>query len=204
MGSDGESVGWSRPGKTRSRKVGTPQGRVLANGQSRRLEGQCNRKQTADGPEGHRQGCNGAVRAHQRPGRPGRLCKPHPEQGQAWDGRPGQCPQVDRSDGWPPVRPRKRTTESRLQTGSPSLFVDQHLHKCTICWPHGSPTRCSSPPGQGRGRWSTSNCPSFTSRSFPNSPRRCSVTLGGCRGQRPRLWPPLTRFDWDRVNRLSQ
>ena len=34
-GGDGESVGWSRPGMTRSRKVGTPQGRVLANGQSR-------------------------------------------------------------------------------------------------------------------------------------------------------------------------
>jgi hypothetical protein len=46
---DGESVGWSRPGTTRSRKVGTPQGRVLANGQSRRLEGKCNRKETADG-----------------------------------------------------------------------------------------------------------------------------------------------------------
>jgi len=32
-----------------SRKVGAPQGRVLANGQSGRPEGQCNREQTADG-----------------------------------------------------------------------------------------------------------------------------------------------------------
>ena len=29
---------------------------------------------------------------------------PHPEQGQAWDGRPGRCPQVGRTDGWPPGR----------------------------------------------------------------------------------------------------
>jgi len=44
----------SRPGgrgrtEIRSRKVGTPQGRVLANGQSRWLAGKCHRKQTADG-----------------------------------------------------------------------------------------------------------------------------------------------------------
>jgi hypothetical protein len=32
-----------------SRKVGTPQGRVLANGQSGRPAGQCHRKETADG-----------------------------------------------------------------------------------------------------------------------------------------------------------
>ena len=33
------------------------------------------------------------------------------------------CPQVDRSDGWPPVRASARITESRLQTGSPSLAL---------------------------------------------------------------------------------
>ena len=53
-GGDGESAGWPRPGSclvrgTGSRKVGTPQGRVLANGQSGRPEGQCHREQTADG-----------------------------------------------------------------------------------------------------------------------------------------------------------
>ena len=32
---------------------------------------------------------------------------PHPEQGQAWDGRPGRCPQVGRTDGWPPGGDRK-------------------------------------------------------------------------------------------------
>ena len=34
---------------------------------------------------------------------------PHPEQGQAWDGRPGRCPQVGRKDGWPPGGDRKET-----------------------------------------------------------------------------------------------
>src|SRR5207245_8708745 len=45
----------SRPGgrgtaATVSRKVGTPQGRVLVNGQSGRPAGKCHREQTADGP----------------------------------------------------------------------------------------------------------------------------------------------------------
>jgi len=56
-GRDGEPAGWSRPvstggpplGGDGSRKVGTPQGRVLANGQSGRPAGQCHREQTADG-----------------------------------------------------------------------------------------------------------------------------------------------------------
>ena len=52
----GRMVAVSRPGgrgpaSTGSRKVGTPQGRVLANGQSGRPEGKCHRKQTADGRE---------------------------------------------------------------------------------------------------------------------------------------------------------
>jgi hypothetical protein len=34
---------------------------------------------------------------------------PHPEQGQAWDGRPGRCPQVGRTDGWPPGGNREGT-----------------------------------------------------------------------------------------------
>ncbi len=34
------------------RKVGAPQSRVLANGQSGRPAGKCHRKQTADGPKG--------------------------------------------------------------------------------------------------------------------------------------------------------
>ena len=37
-------------GTTGLRKVGTPQGRVLANGQSGRPAGKCHREQTADGP----------------------------------------------------------------------------------------------------------------------------------------------------------
>ena len=56
---DGESAGWPRRGshcETVSRKVGTPQSRVLANGQSGRPAGQCHRKETADGgpPGPHR------------------------------------------------------------------------------------------------------------------------------------------------------
>ena len=39
-----------------SRKVGTPQGRVLANGQSGRPAGKCHREQTADGPAGRPDG----------------------------------------------------------------------------------------------------------------------------------------------------
>ena len=56
-----EPVTVSRPGgrgqaMTWSRKVGAPQGRVLANGQSGRPAGKCHRKQTADGrpPGRHR------------------------------------------------------------------------------------------------------------------------------------------------------
>src|SRR6516165_7384573 len=41
--------GAGRESGTASRKVGTPQSRVLANGQSGRLAGQCHRKETADG-----------------------------------------------------------------------------------------------------------------------------------------------------------
>ena len=56
-GGDGEPAGWSRlvsvggslPVGDGSRKVGTPKGRVLVNGQSGRPAGQCHREQTADG-----------------------------------------------------------------------------------------------------------------------------------------------------------
>ncbi len=42
------------------------------------------------------------------------------------DGRPGRCPQVDRTEGWPPIRTPEtdRWTESRLQAGSPSPAPD--------------------------------------------------------------------------------
>jgi hypothetical protein len=61
-GGDGEPAGWSRPGDG-SRKVGTPKGRVLVNGQSGRLEGKCHRKQTADGvSSGRRTGKGETVR----------------------------------------------------------------------------------------------------------------------------------------------
>jgi len=45
-----------RSGQRRSlvRKVRTPQGGTLANGQAERSDDQCNREQTADGPSGHR------------------------------------------------------------------------------------------------------------------------------------------------------
>ncbi len=39
------------PGSTGSRKVGAPQGRVLASGQSGRPAGKCHREQTADGSQ---------------------------------------------------------------------------------------------------------------------------------------------------------
>lgn len=47
--SGGESARRPRTGMTRPRNVRTPQGRMLGNPQSRRLAGQCHRKQTADG-----------------------------------------------------------------------------------------------------------------------------------------------------------
>ena len=70
-GGDGEPAGWSRPvpdgghpfSRDGSRKVGTPQGRVLANGQSGRPAGKCHREQTADGDTpGRRTGKGETVR----------------------------------------------------------------------------------------------------------------------------------------------
>src|SRR5579883_741868 len=66
-GPDGESAGWPRSGggvdpSPGSRKVGTPQGRVLASGQSGRPAGKCHRKQTADGGPRGRTGKGETVR----------------------------------------------------------------------------------------------------------------------------------------------
>ena len=49
MAGGGEPAGRPRTGMTGPRNVRTPQGRVLGNSQSGRPEGQCHRKQTADG-----------------------------------------------------------------------------------------------------------------------------------------------------------
>jgi hypothetical protein len=48
---------------------------------------------------------------------------PHLEQGQAWDGRPGRCPQVGRTDGWPP-----RRRPARDPAGQNPAYKPAHRH----------------------------------------------------------------------------
>ena len=54
---------------------------------------------------------------------------------------PATCPQVDRSDGWPPIRTpaRDRWTEPRLQAGSPS-FTPLTREFASMRGPRGPPT----------------------------------------------------------------
>ncbi len=88
---------------------------------------QGNREQTADGgAPGDRRPAQARVKrcgkSAPASGATPAAGNPHPEQGQAWDGRPGRCPQVGRTDGWPPGRRPQghRLTESGLSAGSPS------------------------------------------------------------------------------------
>ncbi len=62
---------------------------------------------------GHRQGCNGAVRAHQRAGRPVRLANPIRSKAKqrGWAARPAGSPatsRVGRLEGWSPAFRRHR------------------------------------------------------------------------------------------------
>jgi len=59
----GRGIGPDKGRATVSRKVGAPQGKVLANGQSGRPAGKCHREQTADGgAHGRRTGEGETVR----------------------------------------------------------------------------------------------------------------------------------------------
>jgi hypothetical protein len=91
---------------------------------------QGNREQTADGvPPGNRRLAQARVKrcgkSAPASGATPAAGNPHPEQGQAWDGWPGRCPQVGRTDGWPPGRRPQghHLTESGLQADSPSLIA---------------------------------------------------------------------------------
>jgi hypothetical protein len=71
---------------------------------------------------------------------------PHPEQGQAWDGRPGRCPQVGRTDGWPPGGNRKGTAHrirliDRLTVTQPPRPGTEHLTR-PFRRPHHAPVAC--------------------------------------------------------------
>ncbi len=106
-----------------SRKVGAPQGRVLARRQSGRPAGKCHREQTADGRQaqarvkrcGKSAPAPGATRAaRQTPlgARPsvGTGCPPAASSEAASPGRPRR---------WMATAPLRRRTEPRLQAGSP-------------------------------------------------------------------------------------
>lgn len=109
-----------------SRKVGTPQSRMLARARSGRPDGQCNREQTADGPVRRSQArvkrcgksapaCGAIPTARSTPSgarssrRHGLLVRP---------GQPGQPP--GRSLRWMVTGAGNGPTGSRLQTDSPS------------------------------------------------------------------------------------
>jgi len=130
-GGDGEPARWPRSGRSGGRVEESPDstGRGCWREPGRGdLPVQGNREQTADGgAPGDRRPAQARVKrcgkSAPASGATPAAGNPHPEQGQAWDGRPGRCPQVGRTDGWPPRRcpARARRTESGLQAGSPSL-----------------------------------------------------------------------------------
>ena len=108
-GRDGEPAGWPRPGSrlergTGSRKVGTPQGRVLANGQSGRPAGQCHREQTADGGPQARTGKGETVRQERTSGPGDRTGSVNPTRSKAKRGTRAARPP---REGQSPGRPRR-------------------------------------------------------------------------------------------------
>ena len=87
---------------TESRKVGTPKGRVLANGQAEQSDGKCHRKQTADDSDWVR-----SVREQVRVKRCGKSAPAFGETRAARQTPPGARPSV----GWVPARhPVRRKT----------------------------------------------------------------------------------------------
>ena len=135
-----------------SRKVGTPQSRMLARARSGRPDGQCNREQTADGPVRRSQArvkrcgksapaCGAIPTARSTPSgarssrRHGLLVRP---------GQPGQPP--GRSLRWMVTGAGNGPTGSRLQTDSPSPPESQpptrvaHAHPRIVRTPVGQTT----------------------------------------------------------------
>ena len=111
-----------------SRKVGTPQGRVLANGQSGRPAGQCHREQTADGAAARvRTGKGETVRYERTRDRGDPVGSVNPTRSKVETGvrtaRPVSL--VDTAPRWTAQMDGHPTlvrgwTESRLQADSPS------------------------------------------------------------------------------------
>ena len=119
---------------------------MLARARSGRPDGQCNRERPPMGQfAGHRQGCNGAVRAHQRAGRPVRLANPIRSKAKqrGWAARPVGSPatsRVGRLEGWSSALRRNRIplTSQLTVTIAPDLdllFLRSRLLSplCTSC-----------------------------------------------------------------------
>ena len=155
-GGDGESAGWSRRRSqqcrdTTSRKVGAPQGRVLANSQSRRLAGKCHREQTADGGAlrggaqvrvkrcGKSAPAPGVTRAARQTPLGARPSVGRPARSVA-RGNPGASPQVGRTDGWPP--------SSARDGQNPAYRPTHRHHDCDLGFLSAQTTRR---PRTGRG-----------------------------------------------------
>ena len=123
---DGEPARWPRSGRSGGRVEESPdstgQGCWREPGRGD-LPVQGNREQTADGgAPGDRWPAQARVKrcgkSAPASGATPAAGNPHPEQGQAWDGRPGRCPQVGRTDGWPPRRRPARGPPDRIRLTS--------------------------------------------------------------------------------------
>jgi hypothetical protein len=126
LGGDGEPARWPRSGRSGGRVEESPdstgQGCWREPGRGD-LPVQGNREQTADGgAPGDRRPAQARVKrcgkSAPASGATPAAGNPHPEQGQAWDGRPGRCPQVGRTDGWPPRRRPARGLLDRIRLTS--------------------------------------------------------------------------------------
>ncbi len=153
-GGDGEPARWPRSGRSGGRVEESPDStghgcwREPGRGD---LPVQGNREQTADGgAPGDRWPAQARVKrcgkSAPASGATPAAGNPHPEQGQAWDGRPGRCPQVGRKDGWPPGGDRKGTAyrirlTGRLTVTHPSLSFLGVVSRHTPC---SSGCNCSS------------------------------------------------------------
>ena len=132
----------SRPGGRGSvasaaglRKVGAPQGRVLANGQSGRPAGKCHREQTADGQPGDRAAQVRVKRCGKSAPAPGvtRAARQTPLGARPSVGRAARPMSPGRPHRWMATQALRRWTEPRLQAGSPSL-PGQAFSKCPLTW----------------------------------------------------------------------
>ena len=145
VGRDGEPARWPRSGRSGDRVEESPDstGRGCWREPGRGdLPVQGNREQTADGgAPGDRWPAQARVKrcgkSAPASGATPAAGNPHPEQGQAWDGRPGRCPQVGRTDGWPPGGDRKgpayrirligRLTVTTAGQGAPAHHVKPRI-----------------------------------------------------------------------------